>query len=146
MNHRVSIVDARDDDRCYAGHGDRLVGPFDDAAKAAGAINRAAAGVAILYAGMDITVDDAMDETFGTNDLDERQHLSDQYYLSALNLLDGAEDRILDRMMEDDEELERCQEWVCSVCQDEWTGPSSECFNCENAAREAAEAEETLPA
>ena len=72
MNHRVSIVDARDDDRCYAGYADRLVGPFDDAAKAASAINRAAAGVAILYAGMDITVDDAMDETFGTNDLDEQ--------------------------------------------------------------------------
>ena len=45
--------------------------------------------------------------------------------------------------MEDDEELERCQEWVCAVCDDEWTGPSRECVNCENAAREAADAGDT---
>ena len=142
MFHRVDVIEARDDDRHYAGHGTRLLGPFEDRGKAAAAINRAAAAVAIRYAGMDVTPKQALDETFGTEDLDERQHLSDIYYMKFYNLLDGAEDTILDQMAEDDDELQWCEHWTCSVCDDEWTGASSDCFNCESIAREIAAEEE----
>ena len=140
-NHRVGIVDARNDDRVYAGHGGRLIGPFWKRDKAAVAIDRATAAVAIRYAGMDITVEQALDETFGTEDADERQRRSDQYYLTALNLLDGAEATILEQMIQDDEELQECSHWVCHICDDEWTGPDRECHNCRWNEELAAEAQ-----
>ena len=88
---------------------------------------------------MDVTPEQALDETFGTEDPDERQRLSDLYYMTFYNLLDGAEDTILDRMAEHDDALQRCAHWTCSVCDDEWTGPSSDCWNCESAAELASE-------
>ena len=142
MFHRVDVIEARDDDRRYAGYGDRLLGPFENGANAAAAIARAAVAVAIRYAGMDVTAQQALDETFGTEDLDERQRLADQYYLTFYNLLDGAEQTILDQMAEDDDELEECQHWVCTVCNDEWTGDSSECWNCKCASELAGADEE----
>lgn len=138
MFHRVDAIEARDDDRHYAGHGERLLGPFENRAKAAAAIDRAAAAVAIHYAGMDVTPDQALDETFGTEDPDERQRLSDLYYMTFYNLLDGAENTILDQIAKDDDALQACAHWRCAVCDDEWTGASSDCSNCESAAQLAA--------
>ena len=142
MFHRVGIIDARDDDRAYAGYGTRMLSPYDDRAKAAAAIGRAAAAVAIRYAGMDVTPEQALDETFGTEDLDERQQLSDIYHMTFYNLLDGAEAAILDQIAEDDERLEECDHWVCTTCDHEWTGPSSECWSCTTAAELAAAEEQ----
>ena len=142
MFHQVNVIEAVDDDRQYAGYGTRLLGPFEDRFKAAAAINRAAAAVAIRYAGMDVTPDQALDETFGTGDDDERQRLADMYYLTFYNLLDGTENTILDQMAEDDDALQWCEHWCCSVCDDRWSGPSSDCWNCECAAKLAEETED----
>ena len=134
--HRVHIREGRDNCRCYAGGSDRIVGPYEDAARAGRAISRAAATVAINYAGLDCSVDEALDETFGSSgDADERDHRSHLYYDAWLNLLDGAEQSIVDQMLKDDPQLQVCDDWYCHVCDDEWTGPDSACWNCEQQAR-----------
>ena len=130
--HRVDVVEGRNDTRCYAQYGARLIGPFENREKAGEAINRAATVIAIEYAGLSITAEEALNATFGTDDLDTRDSLSHQYYSAALRLLDGAEHRILDRLREDDEELEDCHHWTCTRCADEWTGTDSHCYNCES--------------
>ena len=66
--------------------------------------------------------------------------------MTFYNLLDGAEDTILDQMAEDDDTLQACAHWTCSVCGDEWTGPSSDCWNCESATQLTAGEEEEYAA
>ncbi len=145
--HRVTTRRGRDDERWYACCGSALIGPYKTQSAAAAAIDRAAAAAAISYTTLDCTPEEALDETFGTAEPgDERDRLSDLYYNAALNLLDGAEGRILERITEDDDNVSKCIDWVCTVCDDEWTGTSSECWNCrlraEDEARRAAEAED----
>ncbi|MCY4632946.1 MAG: hypothetical protein OXG04_00280 [Acidobacteria bacterium] len=147
MRHRVTTRQGRDDDRWYACYGNALIGPYETQSAAAAAINRAAAAVAIDYAGLDCTPAEALDETFGTAEPgDERDRLCDLYYNAALNLLDGAEGDILERITEDDDNVSKCIDWVCTVCDYEWTGTSSECWNCileaEDEAERGEEAEE----
>ena len=145
--HRVTTRQGRDDDRWYACCGSALIGPYKTQSAAAAAIDRAAAAVAISYTTLDCTPEEALDETFGTAEPgDERDYRSDLYYNAALNLLDGAEGRILERISEDDNKVSKCIDWTCTVCGDEWTGTCSECWNCqlreEEEAERAAEAED----
>ncbi len=131
--HRVTVREGVDDERCYASGAGRLLGPFDDKATAARAVNTAAARVAIRYAGLECTAAEALDETFGAGgDPDERDRRSDLYYNAALNLMDGAERSVMDQMADDDPELQQCHDWRCHVCGDEWTGPDRSCWNCES--------------
>ena len=131
------------DDRIYAAAGDRLFGPFATEKRAAEAINRAAAAVAIGYAGLGCSVEEALAETFGAgDDADERDRRTDRYYNAALNLLDGAASEITDRLLKDVEDIEEHFEFHCPWCHERWTGTEANCWNCQQESEAAENATE----
>ena len=64
------------------------------------------------------------------DDLHERHHRSRLYYDAALNRMEGAEESVMDQLEKDNENLGHCEHWTCSASGYEWTGSSSECWNC----------------
>ena len=116
----------------YVFNGESFFGPFDSKATAVAAVNHAAAEQAIEYAGMvgEFTAVQALDEMFGTDDADERDRRCDLYYSAFLNLLDGAERRILERIIAKHDDVQECHDWQCVACGCEWTGADSDCYSC----------------
>ena len=132
MRHRLNISEGSHDCRFYVFNGSDFYGSWETEAEAIREVDLASAAVAIRYAGMDCRPEDAINETFGTDDPDERDRLSDLYYLTALNLLDGAERSILEELQERNDQIVECHDWQCLTCGYEWTGTDSECYSCAN--------------
>ena len=133
MFQRLTIREGRHNCWSYVCHRERMFGPFDTAEKASEAMSSAAAEVAVEYAGLDCTAAEARDESFGTNDPEERDHRGDRYYNAQLNLLEGAEDSIVEKLLEANEDIEEHWNWQCNTCDYEWTGTNEECENCATA-------------
>ena len=130
--HRVRIEQGRHDEQYYASGTGKMFGPFETGPAAAIAINTAAAQVAIDYAGLECTADEALDETFGAGEnTDERDRRSHLYYNAALNLMEGAEQSVIEQLLNDNPDIEECMNWTCHVCNNEWTGPDSTCYQCQ---------------
>ena len=130
MFHRLTTGEGAHNLQHYVFHGERMFGPFEEEADARGALATAAAAVAVRYAGLDCTAEEALDESFGASDATARDHRADLYHLAFYNLLDGAEATIIEELQDRNADVFEHFDYVCFTCGDEWTGDSDECFNC----------------
>ena len=99
--------------------------------EATSAVDRAAAAVALQIAGLDYTPEQALEDDFDTDgDLDA-------YYNAVHNLMEGAEDWILEELVEK-YDAEEWYDWHCHECGSEWSGPdhNGDCYSCELDAKE----------